>query len=118
MRVRSLAKPQRDPFMDDLQVVLNQVKRERQGITVKPLDAGQVLKALITDAMREPCFTCNEKPSGVHIFHVPEGLDKAGQKVIFYTLCDNCRLDITTKGKVEYRFSQQLKDENERLGVT
>jgi hypothetical protein len=104
--------------MDDLQIVLNQMKRERQGVTVKqPLNVKQAILALIVDALREPCFICNNKPDDVHIFHVPEGLDKAGQKAIFYSLCTDCRLDITTKGRVEYQFAMKLKDENERLGV-
>lgn len=119
-RVRSLQKPKRDPFGPDLQLLLQQMQREAVGappnIRLTPSDA---LKVLICEVYREGCFLCPTvtKPDTVEIFHVPVELAKFGQRLILYTLCADCKMDITTRRKVAEKFAAQLRDENERMGV-
>ena len=116
-RVRSLAKPYRDPFMDDLSIILNQMKRDALGATAVKLNPEQALKALVCNAFLEPCFVCDQIPNTVEVFFVPEELAKFGQTVIFYTLCAECKMDMRLVRTVAEKLAKQLKDENERMGV-
>ena len=62
-RVRSLAKSYRDPMIEDVKIVVDQLKREANGIPGDIiLNSDQALRALLCDAFREPCFTCDRKP--------------------------------------------------------
>ena len=53
----------------------------------------------------------------MEIYHVPEELAKFNQRLIFYSLCGDCKMDITTKGVVEERLTMQLIGENAVMGV-
>ena len=83
--------------MDDLQIVLNQMKREAIGIDSVRVDAAQAIKALICDAYREPVLSVTSKPDTVEIYHVPEELAKFNQQLIFYSLCGDCKMDVTLR---------------------
>ena len=103
--------------MDDLAIVLNQMKREAIGIDAVNVNPEQALKALICDAYSEPCFICDHKPDTVGIYFVPEELGKFNQKIIFYSLCADCKMDVTTPEVVEEKFAAHLQQENDMMGV-
>ena len=109
----------RNPSLDEMEKILDVV--EGRDTTPKrdmpALDEDQVIKALMVDVAKEECFLCAQEPACVNIYHVPESLAQLGQKFVFYTLCECCRLDITSKAKAESSLVTKLMQENGLIAV-
>lgn len=118
-RAKSTVKPYRDPFMDQLPAILNQIRRDQQqfSLDINSLTPEQIIKAIIIDTSKEPCFVCDKPAATVETFFVPEELARFNQRVIFYTLCGPCKLDITTHIKVTWKLVDHILNENSRMGV-
>lgn len=113
-RVRSVETPRHDPTADQIDNVMNTLagKNNLKPRDMPLVDEGQALRALIADALKEPCYLDNQTPYSVQIYHVPKGLDQLGQKLILYSLCQDCTMDVSSKGKAELRLIRRLQDEN------
>lgn len=113
-RVPSLQKPKRDHDAEAAQNVVDTMEGKNNPAPRKlpPLDLKQTMQALIIATAKDPCYICEGKPHCVEMYRVPNGLNLLGQKMIFYTLCFDCKADVTSPAKVEYKLVRQLKAEN------
>lgn len=113
-RVRSVITPKRDPTADQMENLIDTMEGRNNGERRKmpAVDQDQTIKALIADAAKEKCYLDEQEPSCVMIYRVPAELQGQGQRLILYTLCAPCRLDITSAAKAEAKLVSHLRQEN------